>query len=197
MRKKLVFFLLIFFLFSGKIFASNKITVSLNKCVDGDTAYFNNGDEVIKTRFLAINTPESTTKKEAYGKEASNYTCKRLKEAKKIILEYDNNSDKLDKYDRHLVWVFVDDSLLQEELVSKGLAEIKYLYGDYKYTDKLKTKEDEAKKQKLNIWSDYKEDKTDTYIIILGVIVIIISLCTRKGRKTIRKELIKELKKKS
>ena len=197
MRKKLVFFLIIFFLFSGKLFASNKLTVSLNKCVDGDTAYFNNGDEIIKTRFLAINTPESTTKKEAYGKEASNYTCTRLKEAKKIVLEYDDNSDKLDKYNRHLVWVFVDNSLLQEELVSNGLAEIKYLYGDYKYTNKLKVKEENAKKQKLNIWSDYKEDKTETYIIILGVIVIIISLCTKKGRKTIKKELIKELKKKS
>ena len=42
-----------------------------------------------------------------------------MKNAKKISIEYDPDSDKTDKYERHLVWVYVDDSLLQKELISK------------------------------------------------------------------------------
>ena len=130
--KKILFILTLFFTFTINTYAK-KLEVTLDKCVDGDTAWFNLDNERIKTRFLAINTPESTNKIEAYGKEASNYTCNMLTNAKKIEIEYDSNSDKFDKYDRHLVWVFVDDTLLQEKLLEEGLAEIKYIYGDYKY----------------------------------------------------------------
>lgn len=135
--KKILFILTLFFTFTINTYAK-KLEVTLDKCVDGDTAWFNLDNERIKTRFLAINTPESTNKIEAYGKEASNYTCNMLTNAKKIEIEYDNNSDKFDKYDRHLVWVFVDDTLLQEKLLEEGLAEIKYIYGDYKYLDEIK-----------------------------------------------------------
>ena len=67
--------------------------VTLSKCVDGDTAWFYLNEEEIKTRFLAIDTPESTNKIEEYGKEASNFTCDKLTSAKKIEIEYDINSD--------------------------------------------------------------------------------------------------------
>ena len=42
------------------IFASERINVTLNKCVDGDTAWFNLENKKIKARFLAIDTPELT-----------------------------------------------------------------------------------------------------------------------------------------
>ena len=75
--------------------ANNKDEVTLAKCVDGDTARFNINGEVKSTRFIAIDTPESVHPKkkvEPYGKEASNYTCNKLKNANKIVLEYDENS---------------------------------------------------------------------------------------------------------
>lgn len=140
--------------------------VTLVKCVDGDTAHFSINNETKKTRFLAIDTPESvhpTKKEEPYGKEASTYTCDQLTNAKEIILEYDEKSEKIDKYGRVLAWIFVDGKLLQEDLVSKGYAEVKYLYGNYKYTDKLKEKQKEAKESKLRIWSDEVQNyKTTT-----------------------------------
>ena len=124
MKKKVVF-LLIIFLFPGVVFASGREEVSLSKCVDGDTAKFiiNNKEETV--RFLAVDTPATkhpTKGEEPYGKEASDYTCNRLKEGNKIELEYDDNSTKTDKYNRYLAWVFVDDNLLQAELVKNGLA---------------------------------------------------------------------------
>ena len=57
------------------IFASERINVTLNKCVDGDTAWFNLENKKIKARFLAIDTPESTIRVDPYGKGASEFTC--------------------------------------------------------------------------------------------------------------------------
>ena len=166
MKKKVVF-LLIIFLFPGVVFASGREEVTLSKCVDGDTAKFiiNNKEETV--RFLAVDTPETkhpTKGEEPYGKEASDYTCNRLKEVNKIELEYDDNSTKTDKYNRYLAWVFVDDNLLQAELVKNGLAEVAYLYGDYKYTDLLKDYEQTAIATKVGMHSDtdtssYTKDK--------------------------------------
>lgn len=130
-------------------------TVVFNKCVDGDTARFMRGTTEIKARFLAIDTPETVHPSkdvEAFGKEASDYTCERLKNAKKIVLEYDPKSDEKDKYDRYLVWVYVDDVLLQNELIEMGYAKVAYLYGDYLYTDKLKDSEEKAKNEKTGLW---------------------------------------------
>lgn len=193
--KKILFILTLFFTFTINTYAK-KLEVTLDKCVDGDTAWFNLDNERIKTRFLAINTPESTNKIEAYGKEASNYTCNMLTNAKKIEIEYDSNSDKFDKYDRHLVWVFVDDTLLQEKLLEEGLAEIKYIYGDYKYLDEIKKVESTAKKNKVGMWS-YSKDDYSIYLIIIGaIIIILVFIFSKKGRKKILRELKKETKKK-
>ena len=63
--------------------------VSLKTCTDGDTANFAQDDYLdsygnpvtIKTRFLGVNTPESTAKVEPWGKKASLFTKHILEEA--------------------------------------------------------------------------------------------------------------------
>lgn len=136
--------------------------VTLEKCVDGDTATFKDeSGNIFKTRFLAIDTPESvhpTKEVQAYGKDASEYTCDKLTNAKEIILETDEKSNKEDKYGRYLAWVFVDGELLQNELIKEGLAKVAYLYSDYKYADTLKSVELVAKEEKKGIWA---EDTTE------------------------------------
>ena len=136
---------------------NEKIEVTLSKCVDGDTAKFKMSDGEIKTtRFLAIDTPESvhpTKEVEAFGKEASDYTCKLLTNAKTIVLEFDKNSDKEDKYGRLLAFVFVDGKMVQEELLKVGYAKVAYLYEDYTYTKKLQAIEQDAKNKKVGIWN--------------------------------------------
>lgn len=137
---------------------NNKISVKLEACVDGDTAKFKlDDDSVIKARFLAIDTPETvhpTKDIEAYGKDASELTCKILTDATDIVLEYDEASTKVDKYGRELVWVFADGVLVQDSLIAKGYAKVAYLYGDYKYTSVLKSSEEIAKASKIGIWND-------------------------------------------
>lgn len=201
---------------------NNAFEVEFYECVDGDTAKFIYKNEKITARFLAIDTPETvhpTKEDEIFGKEASDYTCDNLKKAKIINLEYDQDSEKLDKYGRHLVWVFVDDELLQKKLISKGYASVAYLYGDYKYTDILEEAEQIAEDNKLGIWSDKtkneetnnkadddanKQNKNDSeavsfiekykeYIILIGALIIV-SIFNLKSKNKVKIKLKNKIK---
>lgn len=183
--KKIIFITMIFLFSICNVYAEKKILVTLNKCVDGDTAYFNYKGEVLKTRFLAIDTPEISDEVEPYGKEASDYTCNELKNAIQILLEYDDNSNKLDKYNRHLVWVFVDDTLLQSKIIKNGYAEIAYLYGDYKYIEDLYKDLEYAKENKLGMWSDNIE--SDSLIIKIITIIAFVFALYKLIKKQIKK----------
>ena len=66
MIKKISLFFLLMIPFS--VYANEK--VRFDKCIDGDTAYFIYKGESTKFRFLSIDTPEYTTKKEKFGKVA-------------------------------------------------------------------------------------------------------------------------------
>lgn len=165
MKKKILILVIAIICFIPSVVYAEKIEVKLSKCVDGDTARFIIDNKEYSTRFLAVDTPEvkhPKKKVEPFGKAASNYTCKRLENAKKIELEYDSNSTKQDKYGRILAWVYVDDSLLQKELVKKGYAKVAYLYGDYKYTKSLQLLEKKAKSNKVGLWSDNKISSDDS-----------------------------------
>lgn len=102
---------------------------------DGDTAVFllDTGEEVI-CRFLAVDTPELG--EEGYD-EAKQFTDKTLEKASTILLELDPQSEKYDKYERLLAWVWVDGRLLQAKLLENHLAQIRYIYHDYLYMDYL------------------------------------------------------------
>ena len=222
--KKILFSIIVFLSFILIGNAEEKVVVTFSKCVDGDTARFIMEDEEIKVRFLAIDTPESVSTKvevEAYGKEASDFTCDKITNASKIELEFDPNSDKLDKYDRYLAWIWVDDTLLQDLIISEGLAEVAYLYGDYKYTELLKDHEEIAKSKKIGIWSEeeynlvneetkettedneeVKEEKTIKDVIfdygfycICILILIILCICSTSFRKKTVNKVKRKIKK--
>lgn len=165
MRKKILLLLIGLFILIPSVYANTKQTVKFSKCVDGDTAIFLIDKEKVRIRLLAIDTPETvhpTKEVEAYGKNASEYTCTKITKAKKIVLEYDDKSTKLDKYGRTLAWVWVDGSLLQKELIEVGYAQVKYVYGKYSHLNELYEAEEKAKKKEIGIWSDYIDR---TYIV--------------------------------
>ena len=111
-----------------------KEKVTVKTFVDGDTVHFNvsskvNASGVLKGRFLAINTPESTGKIEEYGKAASAFTRQKLESATSIIIESDDGKWNLDSTgDRYLIWVWyrTDESQpyrnLNIEILQEGLA---------------------------------------------------------------------------
>lgn len=183
---------------------TNKIEVELVSTVDGDTAKFKMNGEQITVRFLGINTKETVDPKrgeEAWGKEASDFTKEKIKNATKIELEFDSYAEEKDKYNRYLAWIWVDDELLQNLLVENGLAETYMLQNNYKYAGMLQESEEIAKNSKLGIWSEEtsniqnneNENQTDAedykllYIIIGITIILIISIFNIAQNKKKRK----------
>lgn len=135
---------------------NKKIEVEYYSSIDGDTAKFILNEKIIKVRFLGIDapeTPQSPREEGCFWKEASNFTKEKLENANKVEIEYDENALQKDKYERDLTWVWVDNKLLQEELVSNGLAKTYMLQENYKYANILKQAENNAKNNNLGIWN--------------------------------------------
>ena len=144
----ILFILMIYFV----TLDNEKMMVSLDRCVDGDTAWFSLNGKSIKVRFLGIDTPEISDGGNNYSKEALKYSCDKLSNADSIYLEYDDNSDRYDKYNRMLAWVFVDGANLSELLVRNGYAMVRYVYDDYLYVDDLCKAQSKARNDKKGIW---------------------------------------------
>jgi len=141
----------------GKTYAAKLVD-----CIDGDTAVFNVNGKEYKTRFLYIDTPESTNSVEPFGPEAAEFTCSFLKQGN-IILETDGRN-LFDKYGRLLAWVWVGDKLQQEEITKAGLVEDFYDYGNYKYENRIWAAMDYAKSNDKGMYASTqprKQEQTD------------------------------------
>ncbi|MBU8716657.1 endonuclease YokF [Bacillus subtilis] len=131
------------------------VDVTLDRAVDGDTIKVSYNGNVDTVRYLLIDTPE--TKKpnscvQPYGEDASKRN-KELVNSGKLQLEFDKG-DRRDKYGRLLAYVYVDGKSVQETLLKEGLARVAYVYEpNTKYIDQFKKDEQEAKSEKLSIWS--------------------------------------------
>lgn len=147
---------------------TKKATVTVKNYVDGDTTHFNvpdgiADDNVLKARYLAINTPESTGQIEPWGKAASNFTKSKLKSAQSIIIESDDDKWNLDSTGgRYLVWVWYRTSEDSEyrnlniEILQNGLA-LASNTARSRYGDIGVKALDQAKKLKLKVYSDEQD----------------------------------------
>ncbi len=145
-----------------------KQEVSVKIFIDGDTTHFNVPTSVISTgvlkgRYLAINTPESTGKIEEYGKKASAFTKEKLSAATSIIVESETGHwDPDSTGDRYLVWVWYktaeseDYRNLNIEILQNGLAIANNTAGG-RYGETAMAALNQAKAQKLNIYSGEKD----------------------------------------
>lgn len=101
-------------------------------------------------------------------KEINDYVCNKVKNASKLEIELDSLSDKENKYKETLVYLYVDDYLLQNDLISLGYAQVNYVYNDYKYVDELCNLQKSALENKLGIWNypDIKEEYCQSGVVI-------------------------------
>ena len=146
--------------------AQQEVTVKL--FVDGDTTHFYVPSSVmpggvLKGRYLAVNTPESTGKIEEYGKKAAAFTKEKLSAATSIIIESETSEWEADSTgDRYLTWVWYKTDDMEDyrnlniELLQNGLA-IASSSANNRYGDICMAAINQAKAQKLNVHSGQKD----------------------------------------
>lgn len=151
---------------------TQKLEVEVKLFIDGDTTHFylptganvdKTTDGVLKARYLAINTPESTGKIEKWGKQASNYTRAALESAESIIVETDGATWEVDSTgSRHLVWVWYKPQGASEyrnlniEILQQGLA-IASNSAQNRYGSICMSAIAQAKALKLHVYSKEKD----------------------------------------
>ncbi len=145
-----------------------KQEVTVRTFIDGDTVHFNVPETVMETgvlkaRFLAVNTPESTGKIEEYGKAASSFTKEKLSSADSIIVESDTDKWNPDSTGgRYLVWVWYRPAGESEyrnlniEILQNGLA-IANSTANNRYGSTAMAALNQAKELKLLVHSGKKD----------------------------------------
>ena len=145
-----------------------KQSVTVYAFVDGDTTHFSVPESVmasgvLKARYLACNTPESTGKIEEWGKAASRFTRERLESAQAILIESDDGQWNVDSTGgRYLVWVWyipageTEYRNLNLELLQNGLA-IANSSAQNRYGDTCMAAIAQARAHKLHVYSGEKD----------------------------------------
>ena len=145
-----------------------KMEVTVKLFVDGDTTHFNvprevSADGILKARYIAVNTPESTGQIEEWGKKASHFTREKLSGAESIIIESNNDKWERDSSGgRHMAWVWYKPQGASEyrnlnlELVQNGLSVASGSTTD-RYGDLTMRAYTQAKQYKLNVFSGEKD----------------------------------------
>lgn len=128
---------------------------------DGDTikVRLDNGTEE-KVRFIGVDTPESTTQIEPYGKEAAVFTNDQLN-GKTVYLEKDVS--ERDKYSRLLRYIWLEPPVDESEssmranmfnaiLLLEGYAQVATYPPDVKYVDYFTKFQTEAREANKGLW---------------------------------------------
>lgn len=136
--------------------------VTLIRVVDGDTIHVRMPDGADETiRFIGVNTPESTTRHEPYGGEASAYTKSKLTVGLTVWLELDARAR--DKYGRLLAYVWLErpasrspaevrDKMFNARLLIEGYAQLMTIPPDVRYVDVFTPLQSEAREASRGLW---------------------------------------------
>lgn len=131
--------------------------------VDGDTIQV--GKERI--RLLGIDTPEVGPHKtgQCYGLEAKVF-LNGVIGGKEVILKKDSLAGERDPYGRLLAWVYLDGSLVNEEILLRGFG-VAYRNRNEKQSRMLRA-EKIAREKKVGIWKHCRVDCGGEYCMILN-----------------------------
>jgi len=133
---------------------------AVTRVVDGDTVYVSLNGREEKVRLIGVDTPESTTQVEPYGKEAAAYTESRLA-GKQVYPELD--AGERDKYGRLLAYVWLEKpandgeaevraKMYNAELLLNGCAQVMTVPPNVKYADLFVKLQREARETGKGLW---------------------------------------------
>lgn len=144
-----------------------EVTFGSRSHIDGDTSHFEvpysvDSTGVIKARYLAVDTPESTGQIEEWGKAASRYTKEVLSNAYSIIVESDSENWNYDGNGRYLLWIWYQSDPgaayrnLNIELLQNGLGASSSA-SEGRYGELAVAAINQATKEKLYMFSGEKD----------------------------------------
>ncbi len=129
----------------------------VTKVVDGDTIEVRLNDQLLKVRYIGIDTPETVDPRRAvgcFGKEASAEN-KRLVLGQKVIMQKDvSETDKFGRLLRYVYMPLEDGQALfvNDYLVRSGFARASSYPPDVKYQNQFKEAESEARGSRVGLW---------------------------------------------
>ncbi len=135
---------------------AKEATYEIIAVVDGDTVKIMYEDEIKTVRLIGIDTPETAhpnKEVECFGQEAAD-KMRELVEGKQVRISFDDSQDRIDKYARLLLYLWVEDTFINSEMIKQGYA-YEYTYKlPYKYKEEFKTAQSKAEESKLGLWGD-------------------------------------------
>ena len=128
----------------------------VSRVVDGDTIVVMVGGKEEKVRLIGVNTPETVDPRkpvECFGKEASDF-LKHMLSGSSVRLESDATQSDRDSFGRLLRYVYRNDVLINEEIISSGYG-FEYTFSvPYKFQSEFKASERYAREGKVGLWAD-------------------------------------------
>ncbi len=121
--------------------------LTVTRVIDGDTIELNNGERV---RYIGANAPE-LSKSQCWAQEAKQYN-EQLVLNKHVRLEQDGE-DK-DAFGRLLRYVWVGDTLINQQLIEEGAAYSFNFNIPHSKNDIFENTENEAKEARRGLWGD-------------------------------------------
>ncbi|NJL12398.1 MAG: hypothetical protein HC913_04970 [Microscillaceae bacterium] len=129
------------------------------RVADGDTLIVKRLGRRYKVRLIGVDTPESLRSLYQsvmpFGKEASEYTKKRLRKGKRVFLYYDREAR--DKFGRLLAYVYLSrGEFFNATLVRKGYAFAKEYPPNVRHSRYLTHLEKKARFRRRGLWTIYR-----------------------------------------
>jgi micrococcal nuclease len=123
---------------------------TVTRVVDGDTIDVTINGQTHTVRYIGIDTPESTTQQDCFGKEASARNGE-LVSGQTVELEMDVSAT--DQYGRLVRYVYVGGSMVNETLVREGYALAYTFPPDVKYSERFIAAQVQARDAGAGLWS--------------------------------------------
>jgi micrococcal nuclease len=139
-------------------------TYEVVKVVDGDTLSLNMNGKTEVLRLIGMDTPETVDPRkpvQCFAKEAST-KAKEMLTGKRVRVEADPSQGELDKYNRLLRYIFLEDGTFYNKLMIEDGFAHEYTYNiPYKYQSEFKEAETRAREGKRGFWGDVCDGDTE------------------------------------
>lgn len=121
--------------------------------IDGDTLLLLMNGEKATVRLIGIDAPESVHPEAEKNTPEGSRAAQRMREltaGRRVALEYD--AERVDRYGRTLAYVWLDGTLLEDLLLSEGLARTMPMEPNTRYERHFARLEEKAEKEGAGFW---------------------------------------------